>query len=162
VFVQRPIDIQDPTMSIFMAQLFVFFPPDTLGPRAPNLIVFFIPRDWDDAALKAYFESYGTVETCKVMMDRPGARRARGIGFVVFLYCVRVLLPILHCNIDVIHPVEHRITKLLQQLRAETLKVSFHNAADFMLFLCTHGQFFLAKDKQEPTRKESVFPPDRC
>jgi len=49
-----------------------------------NLIVFFIPRDWDDAALKAYFESYGTVETCKVMMDRETAA-SRGFGFVKFV-----------------------------------------------------------------------------
>ena len=38
-------------------------------------MVFFVPRDWDDAAFKAYFESYGAVESAKVVMDKATAAR---------------------------------------------------------------------------------------
>jgi len=48
-----------------------------------NLIVFFVPREWDEAALKQYFESFGPVESAKVMLDRT-TNTSRGFGFVKF------------------------------------------------------------------------------
>ena len=61
-----------------------FSPSAMVAPdwRAPNLMIFFLPRDWDDAALKAYFESYGAVEHAKVMLDRPRAPFASPYGYI--------------------------------------------------------------------------------